>query len=223
MQLTAQEVMEAPSFMNAIYEHTLSLRSKALTSLDDIHEAQDVYECLDLSDNRLSSLEGFLRKMFKTKTILASQNEIGLIQPDLALIFPNLERLLLVQNRIDLFKAVKTLGGLKLLRNLSLLNNPITQRKDYRLAVIRLVPLLEVLDFHRVKDKERQLAKEVETSTLFAEDQKQIETAVESSSDQAVIRKLSEEDRKKLKEELINAKSLEQIKEIEQRLKSGYW
>ncbi|MEQ2218898.1 U2 small nuclear ribonucleoprotein A', partial [Xenoophorus captivus] len=53
------------------------------------------------------------------------------------------------------------LASVKTLTLLSLLKNPVTNKKHYRLYVINKIPQLRVLDFQKVKLKERQEAEKM--------------------------------------------------------------
>lgn len=48
---------------------------------------------------------------------------------------------------------LRPLGGLRKLKHLSLLDNTVTKRADYRLYVLSICPHLKVLDFKKVKDQ----------------------------------------------------------------------
>ena len=55
-------------------------------------------------------------------------------------------------NELDQLASIKTL------RNLSLLRNPVASVKQYRLYCIYRMPQLRILDFKKIKDKERKEA-----------------------------------------------------------------
>lgn len=50
---------------------------------------------------------------------------------------------------------LRPLGALRKLKHLSLLDNTVTKRQDYRLYVLSICPRLKVLDFKKVKDQVR--------------------------------------------------------------------
>ena len=54
---------------------------------------------------------------------------------------------------------MEQLTSVKSLTMLSLLHNPVVTRRNYREYVIHKFPNLRVLDFKKVKDKEREAAK----------------------------------------------------------------
>jgi len=53
---------------------------------------------------------------------------------------------------------VDNLSELPALTHLSLVNNPVSKQKDYRLYMIHKFPKLKLLDYHRVKPKEKKEA-----------------------------------------------------------------
>jgi U2 small nuclear ribonucleoprotein A' len=67
-------------------------------------------------------------------------------------------RQILTNNRLSSLSSLDPLACLTSLRTLSLLQNPVCSVTDYRLYVIHLLPKLVVLDFNRVKPKEREAA-----------------------------------------------------------------
>jgi hypothetical protein len=68
-------------------------------------------------------------------------------------VLPNLETLILTNNRIHDLADLDPLAEMKKLRYLSLLGNPVTKKPHYRLYVIHKLPNLRLLDFSKVKAK----------------------------------------------------------------------
>ena len=66
---------------------------------------------------------------------------------------PKLENLIMTNNRIVSLSQIDNLANCKNLVRLSLLNSPVTQKKNYRSYVISRIPGLKVLDFQKVKMK----------------------------------------------------------------------
>jgi len=81
------------------------------------------------------------------------------ILPNINDSLPNLETLILTNNNITRLEDIDALIGFKKLKTLSLLDNPITKRPGYRNYVIHKIPTLKLLDFRKVKVKERDEAK----------------------------------------------------------------
>uniref|UniRef100_A0A8C9AMG8 U2A'/phosphoprotein 32 family A C-terminal domain-containing protein n=1 Tax=Prolemur simus TaxID=1328070 RepID=A0A8C9AMG8_PROSS len=105
----------------------------------------DQFDAIDFSDNEIRKLDGFplLRRL---KTLLVN-NRLCRIGEGLDQALPCLTELILPNN--------------SLVELLSILRNPVTNKKHYRLYVIYKVPQVRVLDFQKVKLKERQEAEKM--------------------------------------------------------------
>ncbi|KAA8578861.1 hypothetical protein FQN60_011475, partial [Etheostoma spectabile] len=73
----------------------------------------------------------------------------------------SLTELVLTSNNIQELGDLDPLASVKTLTLLSLLRNPVTNKKHYRLYVINKIPQIRVLDFQKVKLKERQEAEKM--------------------------------------------------------------
>lgn len=62
----------------------------------------------------------------------------------------------LANNRLTNLADILPLASLPNLRRLSLLDNQITKKENYRLYVIFHLPKLQLLDYHKVKSSERE-------------------------------------------------------------------
>jgi len=70
---------------------------------------------------------------------------------------PNLTTLVLTNNNIAELGDLEPLKGLKGLKYLSLIGNPVREKKWYREWLAWRLPGLRVLDFQRIRDKVRPL------------------------------------------------------------------
>lgn len=75
---------------------------------------------------------------------------------------PNLESLILTGNQIEELCDIDPLIPLTKLTTLSLLHNPITAKAHYRLYIAFKLPQVTLLDFCKIRQKERE-----EANTLF--------------------------------------------------------
>ncbi|ODQ58051.1 hypothetical protein WICANDRAFT_45418 [Wickerhamomyces anomalus NRRL Y-366-8] len=231
MRLTPNVLLDAPSFINPQHERTLSLRSLKIPMIENFTVTKDVNEAIDLTDNDIKILGNF-PILTRLKTLLLAKNRIQTIQDDFYTTVPMLESLSLISNSLASLSSLEPLKNCKRLKNLYILNNHISQQEHYRLFIIWLIPQLKVLDFMKIKDKERTQANE-----LFGEVEEPTELAKtilnskpkhildnDKDDDQIkdVLKKLSEEDREKLKQQLKTATSLSEIDKIETALKNGY-
>jgi Leucine-rich repeat (LRR) protein len=123
---------------------------------------QDGYDAMDLSDNEIVRLENF-PVMRRLRVLVACNNRISRVSPSLAATLPSLETLVLSHNRIAALADLDALSGLKRVTVLSLVGNPVTRVPNYRLFTVYRFPALQLLDFARVRRKER-----LEAAKFFA-------------------------------------------------------
>ena len=125
--------------------------------MENLGAAGDQFQTIDLTDNDLTVLGGFA-VMRKVKTLMVPGNKIAAVSANLSRTLPNLEELVMVDNRVQSLAVVDRLASLTKLKTLALVGNPVTSRPFYRLYAIHRIPTLAVLDFERVKLKERREA-----------------------------------------------------------------
>lgn len=95
--------------------------------------------------------------------LLVSNNRIQYIDKDtFASSILYLDTLILSNNRLTNLADIGHLSPLKSLTILSCLGNPVTRKPNYRLFTIYTLPALRLLDFTRVRQKER-----LEANKLF--------------------------------------------------------
>ncbi|KAB0401710.1 hypothetical protein E2I00_018875 [Balaenoptera physalus] len=107
--------------------------------IENLGATLDQFDAIDFSDNEIRKLDGE-----------------GLDQA-----LPCLTELILTNNSLVELGDLDPLASLKSLTYLSILRNPVTNKKHYRLYVIYKVPQVRVLDFQKVKLKERQEAEKM--------------------------------------------------------------
>lgn len=226
MKLTHSIISEAPSVISPIETRTLLLRNLNLTSLDSIHvlESYDIHSTVDLSQNSIVVISEF-PKLLRLNNLLLANNNIRHLSGLKNLI--NIEVLSLSYNEVLYLSDLEHLKQLKNLRSLYLNGNPVVKNKNYRSWCIWRFPGLQVLDFERIKDSERK------TATSMFEDEKLVESILsigsnpivdmEEDASQNVNSGLSDEDRKRLEEELENAESIEEIQRLEEILNQGHF
>jgi len=201
MKISSELIQGANQYINPMKDRALDLKGYKIGLIENMGATLDFFDCIDFSENEITKLVRF-STLKRLKTLILNNNKIAKIQ-NIGESAPNLENLMLMNNQIRELKEIDQLSGCKKLLRLSLLNNVVTQEKDYRLYVIAKIPTLKVLDFQKVKQQEREKAVE-----LFG----QVAETVE----------LTEADRKeKLRMAIENATSLEEINRIEALLKTG--
>jgi len=154
MRLTADLILRSPSYFNPIKEREIDLRGNKISVIENLGATQDQYDCIDLSDNEISKLENF-PLLNRLRTLFLNTNRISKIAPNLGESLLNLETLILNNNKLTNLSDIDTLAHLPSLRRLSLLDNLITKKQQYRLYIIHKLPHLKLLDFRKIKQKER--------------------------------------------------------------------
>eukprot|EP01112_Ceratiomyxa_fruticulosa_P012028 TRINITY_DN3310_c0_g1_i2.p1 TRINITY_DN3310_c0_g1~~TRINITY_DN3310_c0_g1_i2.p1 ORF type:complete len:261 (-),score=57.45 TRINITY_DN3310_c0_g1_i2:181-963(-) len=153
-RLTADLIQQAPAFINPVKDREIDLRGHKIPLLENLGATQDQFDAIDLSDNEIPRLENF-PQLKRLKALLLHNNHISRIDPNLGESLPNLETLLLTNNRLVNFPDIDNLADFPSLRVLSLVDNTITKRPNYRLYVAYRLPNVRVLDFKKIKSKER--------------------------------------------------------------------
>jgi len=213
-------VLTSPAFVNPLKERELDLRGNKIPKIENLGATEDQYDVIDFSDNDITRLENF-PLLPRITTILLNNNRVQSIEEGLHGRIPNLETLVLTNNRIENLSDVDQLAGLKKLHTLSLFKNPITKQKHYRLYVIHKLPSLSILDFNKVKAKER-----LEAATLFGGDTgKLLEAELAKKKTfipgAAAASGLSEEQKQKIKDLMTKSTSMEEVQRLERALASG--
>jgi len=95
--------------------------------------------------------------MLRLKSLLLANNRIGRIDPQLVDYIPNLTTVILTNNLIQELGDLEPLIKCRKLEYLSLMDNPVTKKKYYRLYIIHKIPSIRVLDFKRVRKTVRKM------------------------------------------------------------------
>ncbi|KTF87569.1 hypothetical protein cypCar_00039887, partial [Cyprinus carpio] len=152
VKLTAELIEQAAQYTNAVRDRELDLRGYKIPVLENLGATLDQFDTIDLSDNEIRKLDGF-PLLKRLKTLLMNNNRICRIGETLEQSLPDLKELILTSNNIQELGDLDPLASVKSLSLLSLLRNPVTNKKHYRLYVINKIPQIRVLDFQKVKMK----------------------------------------------------------------------
>ncbi|KAF9097243.1 U2 small nuclear ribonucleoprotein A' [Mortierella sp. GBA35] len=232
MKLTPDLITRAPCYLNALEDRELDLRSHKIPAIENLGVTKDLNDSLDLTDNDIRSLSNF-PTLYRLKTLLLSNNRISKIDSDLSNYLPNLNTLVLTNNAITELSDLQGLNGCKFLEYLSLLDNPVTKKKYYRLYVIWRLPSVRILDFVKVSKKERQEAKKLFDGKAGPSALAESIAATKSSTfepgegvplplkSSVPTLQMSKEDQDKIKTALANATTLDEISRLERALKEG--
>ncbi|XP_057688886.1 U2 small nuclear ribonucleoprotein A' [Corythoichthys intestinalis] len=160
VKLSAELIEQAAQYTNPVRDRELDLRGYKIPVLENLGATLDQFDTIDFSDNEIRKLDGF-PLLKRLKTLLLNNNRICRFGENLEQCLPSLRELVLTNNNIQELGDLEPLASVKTLSLLSLLRNPVTNKKHYRLYVINKIPQIRVLDFQKVKLKERQEAEKM--------------------------------------------------------------
>lgn len=232
VRLTADLIWKSPHFFNAIKERELDLRGNKIAVIENLGATEDQFDTIDLSDNEIVKLENF-PYLNRLGTLLLNNNRITRINPSIGEFLPKLHSLVLTNNRLLNLAEIDPLASFPKLQFLSLLDNNITKKPNYRLYVIHKLKSLRVLDFKKVRQKER-----VEAANLFAskeaeEDVKKSALKTFTPGEVLVSEEIPKEEAVSkvvpptpeqiiaIKAAIVNSQTLEEVARLEKALKSG--
>ncbi|KAK0832628.1 U2 snRNP complex subunit [Friedmanniomyces endolithicus] len=176
MRLTAELINNSLSYLNPLKERELDLRGHKIPSIENLGVAKD-HEAIDFTDNDLTVLTNFPLSP-RLQTLLCARNRISSIQPSLAKSLPSLHTLVLTRNNFGELADLDPLQGFAKLTHVGLLENAVTSKEvrmaytardratadgsqNYRYWILWRAPQIRYLDFQKVKDVERERAKEL--------------------------------------------------------------
>lgn len=228
MRLTLELIQQSHQSLNPAKQRQLHLRGNKIPQIENLGGTLDAYECIDLSDNDLIKLYNF-PPLKRLHVLLLTNNRISRIAEDAFDPIPNMQSIVLTGNKLEKLIDLEPLFKLKDLQRLSLLDNPVTKVKHYRpYMIFKAAPSLRMLDFCRIKDKERKAA-----ALLFSGDRgKRLleEIAPVRSAAKDVAEKAEAEKQKvgpspavieRIKQAIAEAETIEEVTRLEKALKSG--
>ncbi|KAG7099548.1 hypothetical protein E1B28_001381 [Marasmius oreades] len=238
MKLTPELLAQAPAALNPSKERQLDLRGYKIPAIENLGVTRDQHDAVDFTDNSITTL-GNLPLLKRLHTLFLANNRVSTISPSIHLSVPNLTTLVLTNNNISELGDLEPLKELKNLKYLSLLGNPVREKKWYREWLAWRLPGLRVLDFQRIRDKERAYGKQlfVTVDGLPTALATTLSTTVSTQSSKATLtidepravatstkagRLMSREDAEKVKAAIAKATSIEEIRRLERSLREGY-
>ncbi|CED84999.1 U2-associated snRNP A' protein [Phaffia rhodozyma] len=243
VKLTPELVSRSPSHINPLKERELEFRGMAIQTIENLGAFQGGYDCLNMSDNALTTVAN-IPLSTRLQSIILANNSITSISLSLPVSVPNLTTLNLTGNSITSLSALVPLENCKSLRYLHLGGNPVKNEQYYREFCIWKVAAgqLHVLDYTRIKDQERTTAKELFLTPPPHSQPNSLATSLltsskaASSSASAPVTKsgpagvqngqkgrlMSEEDREKVKQAILKAESTEEVRSLERMLAEGH-
>ncbi|XP_061819731.1 U2 small nuclear ribonucleoprotein A' isoform X2 [Nerophis lumbriciformis] len=226
VKLSAELIEQAAQYTNPVRDRELDLRGYKIPVLENLGATLDQFDTVDFSDNEVRKLDGF-PLLKRLKTLLMNNNRICRIGENLEQCLPNLRELILTNNSIQELGDLEPLTTVKTLSLLSLLRNPVTNKKHYRLYVINKMPQIRVLDFQKVKLKERQEAEKMfkgKRGAQLAKDiAKQTKTFTPGMAAQLEMKRAgpSQADVEAIKNAIANASSLAEVERLKGMLQAG--
>ncbi|XP_045473286.1 U2 small nuclear ribonucleoprotein A' [Harmonia axyridis] len=226
VKLTAELIQNSMQYTNPVKDRELDLRGYRIPEIENLGATGDQFDTIDFSDNDIRKLDGF-PYLKRLKCLFFNNNRIVRIGEHLEDYIPSLESLVLTGNHIEEVGDLEPLNTLPNLQSLSLLHNPVTAKQHYRLYLIYKLPHLRLLDFRKVKEKEREEAKQLFKSKKGKELQKEIakrsKTFVPGGNTNQISKSkgLTEQEIRKIREAIINANSLEEVERLQKQLQAG--
>jgi U2 small nuclear ribonucleoprotein A' len=209
------------------------------------------HDAIDFTDNDIASLSNFPLSP-RITTLLLARNRVSQIQGTIAQSIPNLTTLVLTANNISELADLDPLRLCSRLTHITLLENLVVRKEvrgasidsrrtltgiqNYRYWLIWRIPSLRFIDFERVKEKERERAKEMfgtaEEPTALASKIMGTKSRTfdlptggavngSRSGDKALRVQLTAEERKRVEKMIREAKSLQEINRLEKELNEG--
>ena len=136
----------------------------------------DQFDTINFTNNEIRKIDNF-PLLPRLKCLIFNNNRIVRFGEGLEETLPNLKSLILTNNNIQDLADIEQLSGLKSIEFVSLLHNPVVSKPNYRQFVIHKFPNLRVLDFRKVKQKEKDEAKTLFKSKKGKEQLKEIVSA----------------------------------------------
>lgn len=226
MRITLDLLQQAPQSLNPAKERQILLRGFKIPQIENLGGTNDAYECIDLSDNDLIKVSNF-PPLSRLRVLLLVNNRISRIALDAFESLPNLASVVLTGNKLERLADLAPLTSIPKLERLSLLENPCTKVKHYRpYMIFKCAKTLRILDFNRIKDKERKAASllftgergekliaEIAPPRLGKDAEKSVEAAKSGGPSTAAI--------ERIKKAIADAQTIEEVTRLEKALKSG--
>jgi hypothetical protein len=129
MRLSADLLQQAEQRTNPLGDRELVLRGYGIRMVENLSVARDMFDTLDLSDNRITTLSNFPR-MLRCHTLLLGDNLVDHIDAtNVSRNVPSLMTLVLTNNRIEGLHEVANIGvACPNLENLILTGNPVCSK-----------------------------------------------------------------------------------------------
>uniref|UniRef100_A0A182NHF6 Probable U2 small nuclear ribonucleoprotein A' n=1 Tax=Anopheles dirus TaxID=7168 RepID=A0A182NHF6_9DIPT len=226
VKLTPDLINQSMQYMNPCRDRELDLRGYKIPQIENMGATLDQFDTIDFSDNDIRKLDGF-PQLSRLKCLLLNNNRIVRISENLHESLPNLQSVILTGNNIQELGDLEPLTKLANLETLSLLTNPVSTKQHYREYVAFRFPHLRLLDFRKIRQKEREAAKELFKSKKGKEIVRKAKQAVPSgvgdstTPEKQAVQNASPADIQKIKEAIKRATNLHEVERLNRMLQSG--
>ncbi|XP_058831632.1 probable U2 small nuclear ribonucleoprotein A' isoform X1 [Topomyia yanbarensis] len=223
VKLTPDLINQSMQYMNPCRDRELDLRGYKIPQIENMGATLDQFDTFDFSDNDIRKLDGFPH-LPRLKCLLMNNNRIVRISDILHESLPNLESVILTGNNIQELGDLEPLTKLPKLQTLSLLTNPVSTKQHYREYVAFRFPNLRLLDFRKIKAKEREAAKELFKSKKGKELHREIMRKAKLSMpvpDKPSVHNATPADIQRIREAIKRATNLHEVERLTRILQSG--
>ncbi|KAK4175329.1 leucine-rich repeat-domain-containing protein [Triangularia setosa] len=237
MRLTPDLIASSLSYLNPLKEREIDLRGHRIPAIENLAVAGP-HDSIDLTDNDIQLLGNFPLSP-RVRTLLLARNRISAIAPGAVQSTPNLKNLNLTENDLRELGDLDVLGRWRGLVHLCLGGNPVVKKEHYRYWVLWRCPSVRFLDYQKVKEVEREKARELFGSAeeptelalkIMGIKSKNFDSSATSGGKDGGLGgetsklsrlKLTDKEKKKLQELIKKANSLEEINRLEKALLEG--
>ncbi|CAG9560359.1 unnamed protein product [Danaus chrysippus] len=225
VKLTTELIQSSMQYINPCRDRELDLRGYKIPQIENLGATLDQFDTIDFSDNDIRKLDGF-PLLKRLKCLFFNNNRIVRLTENLEQYLPNLETLVLTNNNLSELGDLDPLSTLPKLRTLSLMHNPVANKQHYRAYVAYKLPELRLLDFRKIKQKEREEANALFKSKKGKEIQKEITRKAKTfvpggNLPDPKITNLAPQEIHKIREAIKNASSLQEVERLTRMLQSG--
>uniref|UniRef100_A0A182JC20 Probable U2 small nuclear ribonucleoprotein A' n=1 Tax=Anopheles atroparvus TaxID=41427 RepID=A0A182JC20_ANOAO len=229
VKLTPDLINQSMQYMNPCRDRELDLRGYKIPQIENMGATLDQFDTIDFSDNDIRKLDGFPR-LPRLKCLLLNNNRIVRIGENLHESLPNLQNVILTGNNIQELGDLEPLTKLPNLEMLSLLTNPVSTKQHYREYVAFRFPSLRLLDFRKIKQKEREAAsiffkskkgKEIHKEIMRKAKQAIPGAAGVTTPEKQAVQNATPADIQKIREAIKRATNLHEVERLTRMLQSG--
>ncbi|XP_037948662.1 probable U2 small nuclear ribonucleoprotein A' [Teleopsis dalmanni] len=227
VKLTPELINQSMQYINPCRERELDLRGYKIPQIENLGATLDQFDTIDLSDNDLRKLDG-MPYLPRLKCLLLNNNRILRIGDGLHEAVPNLTSIILTGNNLQELGDLEPLAYLQHLDTICLLINPVSTKQYYREYMAWKFPNLRLLDFRKIKQKDRQAAHDFfrtkqgkDIAKEIAKKTKLNAAAVAAESNSSGTRMANPEDLQRIREAIKRASSLLEVERLSHVLQSG--